>query len=186
MASLNQEATENDSRSTLLISAPSAGRISALPVNAGQTVQAGQTVASLVPLVGPGQPAELQAQLFAPSRTAGFVQPGQVAHVRFQAFPFQKFGMAKGIVIAVSQSPIAPSDLPPGQTQSIFAAVQANEPMYRITVLLPRQTVNTYGHETALTPGMSVDADVRQHSRKVWEWLLEPALATLVISKSVR
>ncbi|RTL39040.1 MAG: hypothetical protein EKK53_18050 [Burkholderiales bacterium] len=139
------------------------------------------TVASIVPQASPGtdNPAELQAQLFAPSRTAGFVQPGQEVYLRFQAFPFQKFGMAKGSVVAVSRSPIAPSDLPSGQTQAIVTAAQANEPMYRITVQLPRQTINTYGRETALAAGMSVDADVRQDNRKIVEWLLEPALAVL-------
>lgn len=177
MASLDQEVTENDSRSTLLISAPSAGRISALPVNAGQAVQAGQTVASLVPLVGPGQPAELQAQLFAPSRTAGFVQPGQDVYLRYQAYPYQKFGLSKGRVLAVSKSPIAPNDFPSGQSQALVAAAQANEPMYRITVQLPNQVVSTYGKPTQLNAGMSLDADIRQDRRKIWEWVLEPALA---------
>ncbi|RTL39042.1 MAG: HlyD family efflux transporter periplasmic adaptor subunit [Burkholderiales bacterium] len=181
LASLDQEVTENDSRHALLVTAPQAGRISALPVNGGQALQAGQTVASIVPQASAGadNPAELQAQLFAPSRTAGFVQPGQEVYLRFQAFAFQKFGMAKGFVIAVSRSPIAPLDLPPGQTQAIITAAQANEPMYRITVKLPQQTINTYGRETALAAGMSVDADVRQDGLRIWEWLFEPILMAI-------
>jgi membrane fusion protein len=179
LASLDQEVTENDSRSVLLITAPSAGRISALPVNAGQAVAVGQTIASLVPVSvpGPDDPAELQAQLFTPSRTAGFVQPGQQVYLRYAAFPYQKFGMAKGEVLSVSRSPIAPNDLPVGEAQSLLAAAQANEPMYRVTVRLASQVVDTYGKPTQLSAGMSLDADVRQDSRKVWEWLLEPALA---------
>ena len=105
------------------------------------------------------------------------MQPGQVVWLRYAAFPYQKFGMAEGQVTAVSRSPIAPQDLPSGQAQALVAAAQANEPMYRITVRLPRQTVNTYGKPTLLAAGMSLDADVRQDSRNVWEWLLEPALA---------
>lgn len=49
--------------------------------------------------------------------------------------------------------------------------------MYRITVGLPSKTVNTYGKQTQLNAGMSLDADVRQDSRKIWEWLLEPVIA---------
>lgn len=140
-------------------------------------MQAGQTVVSLVPTAGDGKTAELQAQLFAPSRTAGFVQAGQAVYLRLAAFPYQKFGLAQGEVLAVSRSPIAPQDLPAGQGQALLAAAQANEPLYRITVRLFSQTMNTYGNATALTAGMSLDAEVRQDTRKIWEWLLEPALA---------
>lgn len=179
LATLDQESTENDSRNALLVTAPQAGRVSALPIHAGQALQTSQTVASLVPrsAAGADNPAELQAQLFAPSRTAGFVRVGQAVHLRYQAFPYQKFGMAKGEVLSISRSPIAPNDLPPGQAQAIVAAAQANEPMYRIVVRLPRQTIETYGHIQPLNAGMSLDADVRQDSRRIWEWLLEPALA---------
>lgn len=180
LASLGQEATEADSRNGLTLVAPQAARISALTLGAGQTVQAGQTLISLVPMATDGlhgNPAELQAQLFAPSRTAGFVREGQNVWIRYAAFPYQKFGMAKGEVLAVSRSPIAPQDLPAGQGQALVAAAQANEPMYRIAVRLPAQRVNTYGKQTPLAAGMSLDADVQQDSRRVWEWLLEPALA---------
>jgi membrane fusion protein len=181
LASLIQEATENDSRSALVVAAPRGGRISALPVTTGQALQAGQTVVSIVPQgsVGLDNPAELQAQLFAPSRTAGFVKAGQMVYLRYQAFPYQKFGMAKGEVISISQSPIAPGDLPSGQTQAIVAAAQTNEPMYRILARLPSQAVNAYGQSIPLSAGMRVDADVRQESRKIWEWILEPALAMI-------
>ncbi|MFG6417306.1 biotin/lipoyl-binding protein [Roseateles sp. DC23W] len=182
LASLDQESTEAGSRSSLTVTAPQHSRVSVLPLEAGQAVQSGQTLVSLVPAAqGGGQPAEdpshLQAQLFAPSRTAGFIQPGQSVWLRYAAFPYQKFGMAEGKVIALSRSPIASQDLPNGQAQALLAAAQANEPMYRITVRLARQTVDTYGKQTYLAAGMSVDADVRQDRRKVWEWLLEPVLA---------
>jgi membrane fusion protein len=177
LASLDQESTENDSRNGLTLTAPQAGRISALPINVGQALQAGQTVASIVPVAADGRPAELEAQLFAPSRTAGFIQPSQEVYLRLTAFPYQKFGMARGTVTAVSRSPISPQDLPAGQGQALLAAAQANEPMYRITVKLPSQTINTYGKQTQLSAGMSLDANVRQDARKIWEWLLEPVLA---------
>lgn len=150
-------------------------------------MQAGQTVASLVPSMSDRgtNAAELQAQLFAPSRTAGFVERGHVVYLRYSAFPYQKFGMSKGFVEAVSRSPIAPQDLPAGQGQALLAAAQANEPMYRITVKLPSQTINTYRHQTTLSAGMSIDADVRQDARNIWEWLLEPALAVAASTRNL-
>jgi membrane fusion protein len=80
-------------------------------------------------------------------------------------------------VLAVSKSSIAPSDFPSGESQMLVAAAQVNEPMYRITVQLPSQTVNIYGNPTRLNVGMSLDADIRQDSRTIWEWVLDPAIA---------
>ncbi len=177
VAALDQESTENDSRNGLTLIAPQAGRVTALPTNAGQTMQAGQTVASIVPTAPDGQPAELQAQLYAPSRAAGFARPGQEVFLRFAAYPFQKFGMSRGEVLAVSRSPIAAQDLPMGQAQALASAAQANEPLYRITVRLRSQSVNTYGKNALLGAGMSVEADIRQEARKVWEWILSPLIA---------
>lgn len=179
LASLDQEATENDSRNELTLTAPQAGRVSALPINVGQALLAGQTVASIVPVAADGRPAELEAQLFAPSRTAGFVQPGQVVYLKLAAYPYQKFGLVRGSITSISHSPISAQDLPAGQGQALLAAAQANEPMYRITARLATQTITTYGRPTALSAGMSLDADVRQDTRKIWEWLLEPALAVM-------
>lgn len=179
-ASLAQEAADNDGRNGLTITAPQAGRLSGVTLSAGQSVQSGQTLLNLLPQPQPGSadnPAELQAQLYAPSRTAGLVQAGQEVWMRYAAFPYQKFGVAKGQVMAVSRSPIAPQDLPVGQAQALMAAAQANEPMYRITVCLPAQSLMTYGKSTPLVAGMSLDADIRQDSRRIWEWLLEPVLA---------
>ena len=181
-ASLSQEATENDARGGLTIKAPLAGRVGGLSLHLGQGVQAGQTLISLVPATKVADqvdaPAALEAQLYAPSRTAGFVQKGQTVWLRYAAYPYQKFGMAEGVVSAVSQTPIAAQDLPAGQAQALLAAAQSNsEPMYRITVRLQKQTIDTYGQVQSLKTGMSLDADVLQDRRAIWEWLLEPVLA---------
>lgn len=175
IASLSQEATENDARNGLTIKAPQAGRVSALTWHVGQSVQAGQTLLGLVPEGADGQ--VLEAQLYAPSRTAGFVREGQTVWLRYAAYPYQKFGMAEGVVDNVSQTPIAAQDLPSGQSQALMNAAQSNEPLYRIAVRLKAQAITTYGRAQALKVGMTLDADVLQDKRAVWEWLLEPALA---------
>ncbi len=181
--SLKQESLENEARGGLTITSPKAGVISAIAAHIGQAVQAGQTLASVVPF-GRSGATELEAQLFAPSRTAGFVKAGQVVWIRYAAYPHQKFGMAKGEVTAVSQTPIATQDLPPGQSQAIVAAAQANEPLFRITVRLSAQTIATYGQPQALKAGMALEADVVQDHRAIWEWLLDPLLAGAGISSN--
>ena len=182
LASLDQELAENQLRKTSSVLAPQSGHISTLHLPLGAVVQAGQTIASMVPQ------AEQQAQnrqleapliaaLFAPTRTAGFIQPGQEVWLRLAAYPYQKFGLAKGHVVKISGTPIAPQDLPHGQGTALLASTQSNEPLYRIQVALASQHVLAFGETHLLRPGMTLEADVIQDVRGIWEWLFEPLLA---------
>ena len=170
-ATLEQEATENAARKSMVITAPFAGTVTALGLVSGQSVQSGQTLLTLLP------PAQLQAHLYAPSRTAGFVRPGQTVYVRYAAFPYQKFGLYAGKITSVSATPFAPAELPPNLAQQLLAQAGSNEAMYRINVQLSDQSIKAYGEDIALKPGLTLEADVLQESRKVWEWVLEPVLA---------
>jgi membrane fusion protein len=182
LASLDQEITENLSRKSLSVLAPQAGQVSTLHLNLGAMVQAGQTIASLVPHAEQhAQEGSLEfplvAALFAPTRTAGFIQPGQEVWLRLAAYPYQKFGFAKGRVVKVSGTPIAPQDLPHGQGTALLASAQSNEPLYRIQVALASQHVVAFGETHRLRPGMTLEADVIQDVRGIWEWVFEPLLA---------
>jgi membrane fusion protein len=177
LATLDQEGTENSARGQLVITAPQAGMVTALTLHAGQAVQPGQTLATVVPQTSIGEASRLEAHLFAPSRTVGFVQPGQAVWLRYAAYPYQKFGMAQGHIDSVSRTPINPQDLPPGQAVALQQAAQSNEPLYRVTVALDSQGIQTYGQAQPLKPGMALEADVLQDRRAVWEWVLEPVMA---------
>lgn len=177
LAALAQERTENDARARLIVTAPQDGMVAAIPVRSGQSVLPNQTLAMLWPLRADGRPAELRAELYASSRASGFASEGQPVWLRLAAFPYQKFGMLRGEVARVSRAPIDPQDLPPGQAQALLSAAGATEALYRLEVRLGAQSVEGYGTVQPLTMGMSVDADVVQERRAVWEWLLEPWLA---------
>jgi membrane fusion protein len=174
---LDAEARENDARRRIVVAAPRAGVVSALTVSAGQAVTPGQAMAAIVPC-GPDGASTLEAHLYAASRAAGFVRPGQRVWLRFDAYPHQKFGMAEGEITHISRTPIAPQDLPSGQAQT-------HEPLYRVTVKLARQSIDTYGRSQLLKPGMTLQADVLQDRRAVWEWILEPVIAASGIARNL-
>lgn len=176
-SSLDQEASENAARKSTVITAPYAGTVTALNLKVGQSVQTGQTLATLVPLADTSKGAALQAHLFAPSRTAGFVRPGQTVYLRYAAYPYQKFGLYTGHITAVSATPFAPSELPPNLAQQLVAQAGSNEALYRINVQLDEQNIKAYDETLALKAGLTVEAHVLQERRKVWEWVLEPVLA---------
>lgn len=164
---MEQGRAEAQSRQRLVIRAPQDAVVTALTAEPGQSVAPGVPLASLLP-----HDARLQAQLFAPSSAVGFVRSGQPVQLRFQAYPYQKFGHQSGRVLAVSQAPMQGVEL----AGVPLARGAADEPMYRITVELERQTVAAYGEDRTLAAGMQLEADVLLDRRRLIEWLFEPVL----------
>lgn len=188
IASLQQEMAENRNRKTAFITATQTGVITALSAQVGQIINGGQVLATLIPSdtkKSEGeQRSQLEAHLYAPSRTTGFVAIGQKVLIRYAAFPYQKFGLQQGTVIDVSRTPFAPNELPPNLATTILSNAQQNiqgfnshEALYRIKVKLDQQNINAYGTAQALKSGMTLEADVLQDRRRIWEWILEPVLA---------
>jgi len=65
-----------------------------------------------------------------------------------------------------------------GEYERIVAPdMMVDEPVYRVTVRLPAQQVQAYGHAMSLQAGMAVDADIRLDRRRVIEWLFDPILS---------
>lgn len=171
LANLNQEETENALRRFSVVTASRDGVVSALAVGPGQGVATGQNLAALQPAFS-----ALEAHLYAPTRTAGFVRQGQQVLVRYAAFPYQKFGVHQGQVSAVSQSAFAPNELSPA-LQTLFGHQEMPEALYRVTVSLSQQQISSFGQDYPLRPGMALDADILQERRSIIEWLFEPLFA---------
>ncbi|AIY39624.1 HlyD family secretion protein [Collimonas arenae] len=186
-ASLQQEMAENHSRKGSLIVAAQAGIVTTITYQPGQAVSAGQVLATMIPASGTDTATacnSLEVHLYTPSRNAGFVIPGQQVLIRFSAYPYQKFGLQQGRVIDVSKTPFAPNELPPNLASTILSNAQqtiqgfnSNEALYRIKVRLDKQSIEAYGQAQYLKPGMTLEADVMQDRRKIWEWIVEPILA---------
>lgn len=191
LASLQQEQVENQSRKSSTLLAPQSGVVSTLHVPLGAFIQAGQTVASFIPqgnLQTHSQSVSAQgliAYLYAPTRTSGFIKPGQAVWMRLSAYPYQKFGLSKGHVTQVSGTPIAPQDLPHGLGTALLASAQSSEPLYRIQVQLEAQHMLAYNEAHPLKPGMTLEADVVQDIRQVWQWVFEPLLAIHAKTKMI-
>lgn len=164
LALLEQEQVETDARGALTVSAPVAGIVATQLVKPGQTVQAGQPLMSLLP--GDGK---LEAELLVPSRAIGFIEPGDSVLLRYQAYPYQKFGHYRGRVARISRSA-----LNSGELGTLVGNAQAGEPFYRVTVTLVQQVVIAYGKPEPLKPGMLLNADILGEKRRLIEWVFEP------------
>ncbi len=167
LASTNQELTESEARRSLSVTSPEDGIASNVAAEMGQTADVTKPLVSIIP-----KASALQANLYAPSGAIGFIQPGDAVLIRYQAFPFQQFGHAKGTVLSISKTAIASNELP--ATLSNMERGTNNEPLYRIVVGIAAQSMNAYGKAQALQAGMLLEADVLLKTRRLYEWVLEP------------
>jgi membrane fusion protein len=164
LASTNQEWAESEGKRHVVVLAPEDGVATAVVAETGQTVDSNRPLMSILP-----SGATLQAHLYAPSRAVGFIHPGERVTLRYQAYPYQKFGHAMGTVASVSKTALLASDMAGTQSGQSNA-----EPVYLITIALARQTITAYGNPQPLQAGMLLEADVLQEKRKLYEWVLEP------------
>jgi len=163
-----QELAEAESRREIVVTAPQDGTVTDIQAEPGSTTQLNVPLLTIVP-----PDTLLQAQLFAPSRAIGFLRAGQRVQLRYQAFPYQKYGSYAGTVLSVSRSAMSPTELTQ-QLTGLTSLHGTTEPLYRITVALERQTVTAYGRAMPLQPGMELEADVVIETRTLIEWVFDP------------
>lgn len=136
--------------------APVPARVVGVSQNVGQSVMPGQTLALLAP-VG----SALEAEVFLPSKSAAHVRVGQRANLTFEAFPRERAEQTQGVVSYVSQSVLAPSDIPSGAYPGEGSAI-------RVIVRLPRQSIQYGGKGFPLMPGMKLRASIITEDRSLF------------------
>jgi membrane fusion protein len=167
LSELHETSISAHAQSGILLRAPQDGTVTTIMADAGQQV-GNQTLLTILP-----DGSDLIAQLFAPSRAIGFIEVGQPVNIRFQSYPFQKFGQYKGVVSDISHAPMGQQEIPV-QLGPSAALANDRESVYRIDVKLDSQSVVAYGKKQPLVAGMTMDADILQDTRTLLEWIFEP------------
>ena len=163
LSELQESLAGVEAKRETIIKAPVSGTVTNIAVVKGQSVPADTPLATVLPR-GSG----LHAELLVPSRAIGFIQKGQKVVLRYEAFPYERFGQYRGTVTEVSGNVWSPGDR--------IGPLTAKEPVYRVDVKLERQSVSALGNEVALKPGMLLNADILLERRTLLEWLFEPVL----------
>jgi membrane fusion protein len=161
ISTLSQNITESESRRNIVVTAPHDGTVTTILAEQGQNANTASPLLSILP-----EGAKLQAQLLVPSSAIGFVASGQEVSIRYQAFPYQRFGSYQGRIVEIAKTLITPkeADLP----------VTLQEPVYRVTVALNRQAVQAYRQEIPLQSGMLLEADIWLDRRRLIDWIFDP------------
>ncbi|MEZ9523901.1 HlyD family secretion protein [Enterovibrio norvegicus] len=163
--SLQQQQIELTTMSETKVNAPISGEVTTLRAENGQSVNQGDVILNIIP-----KEALMQVELYAPSKAIGFLRTGQKVGLRFDAYPYEKFGVQQGNVVSISKSTLSPLELK-SQDQTIRVDT---ETLYKVVVSLEKPTINIYGNEEPLKVGMKVNSDIAVETRKLYEWLLGP------------
>ncbi|WP_017171317.1 HlyD family efflux transporter periplasmic adaptor subunit, partial [Xanthomonas phaseoli] len=163
IADVAQSLSETEARRSVVLRAPTDGIVTNLLVHAGQPVGAQQPLITLLP-----KDIKLRAELWVPSKAVGFVTRGDSVLLRYQAFPYQKFGRHAGRVVDVSRSAISSKEV------SSLLGQQIDDARYRVVVELESQHILANGRQESLRPGMALDADILLEKRRLIEWMFEP------------
>lgn len=166
VSEIEQQIKITNTAESYLINAPDSGTIYNLQVVAGQRLQ--QNSIPLLTIL-PNK-SQLIAHLLIPVRAAGFINVNQTINIRYDAFPYQKFGIYSGKISNISRAIMLPSEV-------LNASTKSDEPVYRVTATIDQDFVLAYGNEFILTPGMTLSADVELSKRTLMQWLFEPIIS---------
>jgi membrane fusion protein len=141
--------------------APVPGRVTAITARIGQPAAPTQSLMAVVPAG-----ARIQANLYVPTRAAGFLEVGQVVRLQVDAFPFANFG-AKGATITDISTVTIDHANPEGKV----------EPVYLVRCSIPSPMVTAFGRDHPFIPGMTLKAQIILQKRTLAEWIFEPLYA---------
>jgi multidrug efflux pump subunit AcrA (membrane-fusion protein) len=136
------------------ITSPANGIITTISVRGpGEVLQQGQTVA----MIAPGD-VPLVVETFLADKDIAFVRRGLAAKLKFEAFPFQDYGVVEGTVIDISPD----------------ATNKGGINYYKVTIAPGKTWIANQEKDFMLRPGLSVKAEIVTERRTVLSLMLEP------------
>ncbi|MBV4366972.1 HlyD family type I secretion periplasmic adaptor subunit [Erwinia phyllosphaerae] len=137
------------------LTAPVAGTVQQLAVHTvGGVVTPAQALMVIVPA---NQPVEVEAML--ENKDVGFVHVGQAVTVKVETFTFTRYGTLAGEVLNVSEDAIED---------------EKRGLIYSSRIRLKSDQIKINGRQVALSPGMSVTAEIKTDRRRVIDYVLSP------------
>ncbi|MBD2664906.1 HlyD family efflux transporter periplasmic adaptor subunit [Richelia sinica] len=140
------------------IKATASGTLFQLPIQkAGSVVQTGTMVAEIAPL---NSPLIIRAQMA--TSESGFLRLGLPVKIKFDAYPFQDYGIVAGELIKISPT-TTEIDTPTGKVAA-----------YNLEIALKQNCIPTPNKCIYLHPGDTATAEVIVRQRRIIDFLIDP------------
>jgi HlyD family secretion protein/hemolysin D len=155
--------------------APIDGTVQQLNVTTvGGIVTPAQQLVSIVP-----EDESVEIEVALENRDIGFVKAGQAAEIKIEAYPFTRFGLAKGVVSGVDRDaePVTPASAKSGSkrpSDSTEYLAESERLLYSVRIKLVKG-LPAHGEDPLnLLPGMAVKAEILTGRRRIIDYLLSP------------
>ena len=141
-----------------VLRSPTNGTVFQLAIqNPGSVLQAGQAVAQVAP-----ESANLIFRAAMPSQESGFLHVGAPVKLKFDAYPFQDYGVVPGHLRWIS---------PDSKT---VETAQGRVETFELEIALDQSYIQNQDKRVVLTPGQTAIAEVIVRQRHVIDFILDP------------
>jgi hemolysin D len=181
-AQLSQEEIKARQRTGLqTLRSPVDGTVEQISVHTiGGVVTPAQTLMVVVP-----DESKLEIEAILPNREVGFVEVGQPAEIKIEAFNYTRYGLLHGKVRLIGRDTLRSARPADAADKDPFAGKQTSvhqensperESSYMVRIALNETTIDTEVGKMQLGPGMGVTAEIKTGQRRVIEYVLSPIL----------
>lgn len=169
-SALSSEPKAESQQQTMAVVAPIDGVATTVQATIGQRVTMDVPLAVIIP-----SDVKLGAKLTVPSSAVEFIKNGGKVRLRYDVFPYQRFGTYAGTVARIYPTAIVHRE---SMASAVQQRTQAVDSTYQMMVDLDSQFVKVRGENQRLSVGMVVHADILQDKRPIYQWIFDP-LSTL-------
>jgi hemolysin D len=141
-----------------IVRAPVDGVVLQLPYKQPKSfIQTGQLVAEIAP-----QNASKILKVQMPSQNAGFLKLGMPVKVKFDAYPFQDYGIVTGKIVWLSPD------------SKVVEAGNTKAEVFEVDVVLDRDYIQSQGKKIVLSLGQTGTAEAIVRQRRTIDFILDP------------
>lgn len=166
---LEKELLTKDAEGTIIIRALASGRVDSLSVTPGQMVSIGDSLLQIISQ----NINHYNLILWVPNDSIPYLSSGSQVNIRYEAFPFEKFGQFSGVISVVSRSPASQQEM--STYRGAPSTIQADGIPYYKVIVTPDKKIISYNSESLnLENGMKAQVTLFLETRKIYQWMLTP------------
>lgn len=161
LSELTQHGISTDSTRAFSISAPVAGKVTAITSRVGQVTTPQMSLMHIVP-----SGSIVTAELYVPTSAMGTASVGNEVRLAVDAYPFHKFGTLRANISHISATTILRND-----EQGL------RKPIFLVSLAISQDSLREFSKGERLLPGMTLVARIATSRERIVDALIAPILS---------
>lgn len=159
---------ETEAVTEFIVKSSANGIIESMNVTLGQTINENTVLAKILP----AEKKEYNLVLWVPHSAIAYIELEQPIKIRYESFPYEKFGQFDGVIKSISNIPASAQEL------SFYKNSQINpdpkNPLYKVIVETNKNYVTYDSKILFFSDGMRAEATLFLDKRPLYQWMLLP------------